>query len=103
MGESGFFDLCEGVQEERLRVCGDFGREYFSKESFDQWLKNNPTILSPNPQNQTELKDSGGEEEGLVFVELERRAKERSERYLREVCPTCSTKCKWYATKQIVN
>ena len=50
MGESGFFDLCEGVQEERLRVCGDFGREYFSKESFDQWLKNNPTILSPNPK-----------------------------------------------------
>jgi len=50
MGESGFFDLCEGVQEDKLRVCGDFGWEYFSKESFDRWLKSNPTVLSPNPK-----------------------------------------------------
>jgi len=105
MDEVGFFDLGEGVQDERLSVCGDFGREYFSKENFDRWLKNNSTIaLCANLKIFKELlNDEGGGEEYFVFMEVERRAKERSERYLREKCPACQTKCKWYTTKQIVN
>jgi hypothetical protein len=43
MGEPDFFDLSEMEQDKKLKVCGDFGREYFSKESFVQWLKNHPT------------------------------------------------------------
>jgi hypothetical protein len=99
MGESDFFDLCEGVQDEKLKVCNDFGREYFSKESFTQWLKNHPNTSS-NLKSHKELNDT--EEEYLTFMETERRAKERNERYLKEKCPTCPNKCKWY-TEQTHN
>jgi hypothetical protein len=50
MGESGFFDLCKGEQDEKLKVCYDSWREWFSKESFEQWLETHP-ITPPNPKS----------------------------------------------------
>ncbi|MDR0471858.1 MAG: hypothetical protein LBH79_09095 [Nitrososphaerota archaeon] len=50
MSSPGFFDLCVDEQNKKLNACYDSWREWFSKESFNQWLKTHP-ITSPNPKS----------------------------------------------------
>jgi hypothetical protein len=93
LGEQGFFDLCRGEQDKKLKVCYDSWREWFSKESFDQWLEVHPS-MSPNPKSKEE--EVKAEKEYAVLMETEQKAKERNAKYLKEKCPTCPDKCNWY-------
>jgi hypothetical protein len=93
MDESGFFDLCRGEQDNKLQVCYDSWREWFSQESFDQWFKAYP-ITSPNIKSNEEA--AKAEEEYAALTETEQKAKEKNAKYLKEKCPTCSNKCSWY-------
>ncbi|MCL1977408.1 MAG: hypothetical protein FWG55_04805 [Candidatus Bathyarchaeota archaeon] len=93
MGESGFFDLCKGEQDKKLKVCYDSWREWFSSESFVQWLKSNPFTPSNTKLIQEEVTET---EEYNAIKETEQKANERDAKHLKEKCPTCSNKCKLY-------
>jgi hypothetical protein len=57
MDEPGFFDLCKGEQVKKLKACYDSWREWFSKESFEQWLETHP-FTPPNPKSNEEANES---------------------------------------------
>jgi hypothetical protein len=69
MGEQGFFDLCKGDQDKKLKVCYDSWREWFSKESFEQWLETHP-ITPPNPKSNEEANEAKTEYASLKETEL---------------------------------
>jgi hypothetical protein len=86
MGEPGFFNLCKGEQDKKLKPCYDSWRRWLLDESFSQWLKNNPIT----PPNSKTTKEANVEEEDMALMEKEFKAEEeKNVQYLKETCPTC--------------
>jgi hypothetical protein len=96
VSEPGFFDLCEGEQEKKMKAIEDSSREYFSEESFNQWLKALPATVFPLNLKPQELSEEEEEAENIAEIEQDRKDEEKNAKYLKEKCPTCPDKCKWY-------
>ena len=93
-GEPGFFDLCQGEQDKKLKPIHDSWRkDWFSEESYDRWCKEHPITFKSKFSNE----ETNEREKDEDIWDTERKADvEREERFLREKCPTCKEQCEWY-------
>lgn len=99
--QPGFFDLCAGEQEQKLKEVYDNWREWFSKESFYRYserhhLTKSMEEIQQELANRTPDQIAKDEIEEQKEQEEDRKWEEQDKRYLKEKCPTCPTKCKWY-------
>jgi len=93
--EPGFFDLCQGEQDKKLKPVMDSWRgDWFSDESFDRWLNAHPLPSSKLKSPKEEVREE--EEEAKLTKKELRETEENNTRYLREKCPTCKEQCEWY-------
>ncbi|HDQ06573.1 MAG TPA: hypothetical protein ENN36_07625 [Candidatus Bathyarchaeota archaeon] len=86
-----FFDICHGEQEKRLQPVYSKWRRWLTEES---WLK-----YSEENCKMKELPELTDEqiEEDAKLVASENAAEEANEaKFLKEKCPACPEKCKWF-------
>jgi hypothetical protein len=103
--EPGFFDLCHGEQNQKLKeVYDNWRKDWLSPESFERYSKK--THLTKTTEeieqmltNRTPEQIAQDEIEEQKDQEEQRKDEELDMRYLKEKCPTCPKKCDWY-TKQ---
>jgi hypothetical protein len=86
----GFFDLCTGEQERRLKPVYDkWDHSLFSEKSFKDYVTEKwGTTLVKIPESTPE-----------ELVEMEKQEQEDIEfdkRVLKEKCPSCPNQCEWY-------
>ena len=94
--EPGFFDLCEGEQDQKLKQVYDTWRkDWLSPESFERWCKAHPDPVPKVKLSPEEEAKAEAEDEALTEKE-NKETDENNAKYLKEKCPTCLTKCKWY-------
>ena len=101
----GFFELCEGDQEQLLKpVYAKWNRDLFTRKSFEQYIDKHRPIRTYEQIIEAQLA-AGKTMEQIKQEEKEEaelEAKETAEddaknaKYLKEKCPGCKEKCKWY-------
>jgi hypothetical protein len=90
-----FFNICIGEQEQRLKPIYAQWRDWLSKESWEKYCAENKPPLKT-------YEDFTPEEKAQYDRDLENEALEEAEwleqdkRFLRDKCPSCTQKCKWY-------
>jgi hypothetical protein len=98
----GYFELCEGEQERRLApVYAAWNHDLFSPQSFQRYCEQHHIFKTteeiqqlvanrtPEQVRQDELEE---QQEQAENAETDA----RNARYLKEKCPSCVEKCKWY-------
>jgi len=88
LDEPGFFDLCPGEREKKLKPVYDTWRgKWFSDKSFNRWRKI-CTDTSPKPKYSKEKEKE--------LMDMDCKYKEQDAVHLKEKCPTCKNQCEWY-------
>ncbi len=91
--EPGFFDLCAGEQEKRLKPLHEHWRKYLTEDSWKKHCEEHPPKLQDTLPEMTEEQ----EEEERKQIEKENAEEEAKDaKILAEKCPSCTEKCKWY-------
>lgn len=86
-----FFNLCAGEQERRLKPVYDGWRDWLSEESWQKYYaQHEPKFrryedLSPEEKAELEREAEKEEQEEAEWIEQDKR-------FLRDKCPSCSTK-----------
>jgi hypothetical protein len=101
----GFFDLCEGDQERLLApVYAKWNRDLFTPKSFQQYIEEHRPLRTYDQIIEAQLAAGKTMEQ----IRQEEKAEEEQEKkdnaeddaknakYLKEKCPGCTEKCKWY-------
>jgi hypothetical protein len=94
-GAPDFFTLCSGEQERRLKPVYDKWRDWLSKASLEEYYaKHAPPVrryedLTPEEKAELERDEANEEREEAEWIEQDKR-------FLRDKCPSCTEKCKWY-------
>ncbi|MGD0071867.1 MAG: hypothetical protein ABSB71_09950 [Candidatus Bathyarchaeia archaeon] len=100
--EPGFSDLCAGEQEQKLKPIYDTWRkDWLSAESFTRYMEKSHAFKT---HEEIEKMVANRTPEQIAQDEIEEKAEEEEEakwnaqdaKYLKEKCPTCLSKCKWY-------
>ena len=92
-----YFNLCAGEQAKLLEPIYSKWRKWLSEESWNKYYEAHErqrvadSIREPSPQ---ELEE---EEEQIEHENAEEEAKDA--KFLKEKCPGCTEKCKWYFEK----
>jgi hypothetical protein len=91
-----FFNLCSGEQEHRLKPIYDRWRKWLSEESWERYYEQHCRSafrsyedLTPEEKAEEERNAENEERENAEWVEQDKR-------FLRDKCPSCIEKCKWY-------
>ena len=88
-----FFDLCAGEQERRLAPVYSKWRKYLTEESWSKFYEEH--CRRPVSEIPELTAEEIAEDEQLTAQEnAEEEAKDA--KFLKEKCPTCTEKCKWY-------
>ena len=101
----GFFELCEGDQEQLLKpVYAKWNRDLFTRKSFEQYIDKHRPIRTYEQIIEAQLaagktmEQIKQEEKAEAELEVKEIAEDeaRNAKYLKEKCPGCKEKCKWY-------
>jgi hypothetical protein len=101
----GFFELCEGDQERLLApVYAKWNRDLFTRKSFEQYIDKHRPIRTYEQIIEAQLaagktmEQIKQEEKAEAELEVKEIAEDeaRNAKYLKEKCPGCTEKCKWY-------
>ena len=92
-GDPEFFNLCAGDKKKRLEPIYDRWRKWLSEQSWNKYYKeNNQKIVSLLH----EIAEKEIEAELKKFEQENAEEKTKDAKFLREKCPSCPERCKWY-------
>jgi len=84
----GFFGLCVGEQDRRLKPVYDkWDKNLFTEKSYRDYVEQHFKTFKLPPMSQAEIEEAERQEQ--ADIEFDRQV-------LKEKCPTCSNPCDWY-------
>ena len=98
----GYWELCEGEQERRLApVYAAWNHDLFTPESFQRYCERHHVFKTTEDIQQFIANRTPEQAKADELEEQQEQAENaeidaRNARYLKEKCPTCAEKCKWY-------
>ena len=84
----GFFGLCVGEQDRRLKPVYDkWDKNLFTEKSYHDYVEHHFMTFKLPPMSQADIEETERQEQ--ADIEFDRQV-------LKEKCPTCSNPCDWY-------
>jgi hypothetical protein len=84
----GFFGLCVGEQDRRLKPVYDkWDKNLFTEKSYNDYVEQHFKTCKLPPMSKADIEEAERQEQ--ADIEFDRQV-------LKEKCPTCSNPCDWY-------